>query len=284
MSTASIEETCGAIVALQRARRFAIKSQQRSDRAVESFLAPMLGYRFGMGKQEALAIWKQAGAARRAIEKGDPTIRLAPEVEACRPVVELAYGGRAPWDRHRKTVEEQMQALGALLPPAPFVAGVRGFSTLGLAIVIGETGDLSNYATKERVWKRLGLAVIGGDRQRKKTDPAAAAAHGYSPQRRAEMWALTDSMFRHQWAGDRDADGKAPLKSGKPVAVPAHAVGPYGEVYGRRRAHTAGREWTKSHAHDDARRVMCKALIEDLWRVWQGKNPLAGLHPEQDAT
>lgn len=44
----------------------------------------------------------------------------------------------------------------------------------------------------------------------------------------------------------------------------------YGEVYAARRAHTAiaHPDWTKAHSDNDARRIMTKALVEDLWRAW----------------
>ncbi len=102
-------------------------------------------------------------------------------------------------------------------------------------------------------------------------------------------------------------DGKDAAKTGKPVAVPAHPLGPYGKVYGRRKEHTASindvggyaeraqaivermrREGkapqaenvagrlTRKHLDNDARRVMTKALVEAVWRVWNGKAALAG--------
>lgn len=151
------------------------------------------------------------------------------------------------------------------LPAWKWAAGVKGLSLQGLACIIGETGDLSNYETKERVWKRLGLAVIDGIAQQRRSKPEEAAAHGYSPKRRAVIWSIADVLLRAQWRGEKDG-------------TPAHAIGPYGAVYGRRKAHTVNREgWTPKRRDNDARRVMSKALIEDLWRVWHGKEPLAAM-------
>ena len=64
--------------------------------------------------------------------------------------------------------------------------------------------------------------------------------------------------------------------------IPAHSAGPYGEVYGARKAHTLPRvaatadlddkddnKWTPARCENDARRVMSKALLRDLWVEWR---------------
>lgn len=265
----ALADSIPALSELQRQRRFCIKSQSRSDRACEAFIARYLGYRPDMPKPEGAAIWKQAAAMRKAVEKGGEGHCLvgnqdSTALSACAPIILNSAASRLAWDSHRNQTEKQMRKLAKALPIWQWVEAVKGFGDLGLAIIIGETGDLSNYATKERVWKRLGLAVIEGERQQRKPGAEAAAAHGYSPARRAEIWTIADSMFKHQWAGAKED-------------VAAHAVGPYGAVYAARKAHTGTREWTPKHQDNDARRVMTKALIEDLWRVWDGLAPLQGV-------
>jgi hypothetical protein len=63
-------------------------------------------------------------------------------------------------------------------------------------------------------------------------------------------------MFRAQWRGEKDG-------------IAAHAIGPYGEAYGERKAWNLARGWTPGHAENDARRYMTKRLIRDLWRAWR---------------
>ncbi len=282
--TADASASVSALTELQRQRQFCIKSQSRCDRSCEAFIARYLGYRPDLPEAEGDILWKQARAMRRAVEKGghvvgDNQSMTAPlaggegqasagnhkigALSACTPIILNSAASRLAWDKHRANVERQMRKLAAALPVAPWASTIEGFGELGLAILIGEAGDLSLYATKERVWKRLGLAVIEGERQRRKAGAEAAAAHGYSPERRAEVWAITDSMFKHQWRGEKDN-------------APAHPVGPYGAVYARRKAHTVTREgWCLKHRDNDARRIMAKALVEDLWRTWNGKPALA---------
>ena len=246
---------------LQAQRTFCIKSQSRCDRSTEAMIARVLGYRPDADEKDRKAVWKQASAVRKAVEGGDGQIRTDDQctraLSACSPLILLSAQSRAAWDAHRQQVEKRMRKIARQLPVWSWVEPIKGFGDLGLAIILAETGDLSNYATKERVWKRLGLAVIEGERQQRKAGAEAAAAHGYNPRRRAEIWTLcSDSMFRHQWRGEKDG-------------VPAGPAGPYGEVYARRKAHTETREWTPGHRHNDARRVMTKALIENLWKAWR---------------
>lgn len=269
----------------QKTRKFCITSQSRCDRSCESFIAKRLGYISPTEEDEdksedAKAIFKDAARIREFVEKGGQNLvelRLqsghAPEavreiISDCTLIIQTSALASSEWDKLRNATEKHMCELARSLHVHPWAKSVAGFGDKGLAIIVGETGDLSGYSSQEKVWNRLGLAVFFGKRQRKHADKVMAKIHGYSPRRRAEIWTLADSMFRHQWAGDKDEDGKDPKKTGKPVAIPAHAKGPYGEVYRRRRAQTADRGWDKTHSLNDARRIMTKALIADLWKAW----------------
>lgn len=50
---------------------------------------------------------------------------------------------------------------------------------------------------------------------------------------------------------------------------------PYRTTYLARRAHTAGTnsDWTDGHSHNDALRVVAKAILKDLWRFARGQCP-----------
>lgn len=287
-----------ALIAMQRQRTFAIKSQQRVDRACESFIASSIGFNVDMDPAKRKDIYARAAKIRRSVEKGasvwattappaPPSKRPAKAIhqsdtnvtddnavaDACSPIILASLMARSAWDTMRTGAEKEMRRLAEGLPVWKWSVGVKGFGALGVSIIAAEAsgprGDVGSYATKERLWKRLGLAVIEGSRQRRVTDAVAAEQHGYNPRRRSEIWTIADSMFRHQWAGANEEAGTAP-----------HPVGPYGAVYMRRKSHTEGREWTGGRRENDARRVMTKALIEDYWRVWRGLEPLASMNME----
>jgi hypothetical protein len=284
----ALASTLDRLRALQRQRQFCIVSQSRCDRSAEAFIARVMGYSAGADEKARKELFKRASDFRREVEKaqggeghstvGDHSPRA---LSACVPIVINSAIARGAWDGLRDQAEKEMRRLARTLPGYAWVQSVKGFGDLGFAIIVAETGDLAGYATKERVWKRLGLAVISGIRQQRRSGADEAAAHGYSPKRRSEVWTIADSMFRQQWRGAKDADGNNPDKSKLPVASPAHALGVYGEVYERRKAHTATREWTGAHRDNDARRIMAKRLIEDLWRVWNGKAPIGSVEREE---
>ena len=172
--------------------------------------------------------------------------------------------------------------------------GIRGFGLGSLAAIIGEAGAISNYATVSKLWKRLGLAVIGGERQRKKTDKEAAIEHGYNPSRRSVMWNVGQSLFKAQ-SQRMDKETEEVLR----------AAGPYRVVYDTYKAEreatmvevcsgckgegkTKGEDgkrvkcrncggsggpapWGMSprHRHNAATRYMEKRFVRDLWRAWR---------------
>ena len=83
------------------------------------------------------------------------------------------------------------------------------------------------------------------------------------------MYVLADSMFRKQWIGKK----KTGTGEGEPN-------GRYGEVYAARRTRTLQThpDWTDSHRHKDALRVMFKRFIADLWERWIDLSNEVGQH------
>jgi hypothetical protein len=277
-NTPELGETCRNLMQLQVIRRHLIVAQSRADRGVEATLVQLLrgpAGLVGVSKDEYRAYYKAAGQIRKKIEKDGPDWRPPHDDELWRGTAAYIFqsrDARVIHDGFRQGIEASMERLARQLPVWDWVRGVKGVAELGLGVIIGEAGDLGGYATPAKLWKRLGLAVFDGRRQGNPGNVATTEdwiLHGYNRKRRAQVWAfLSDVMFRAQWRGERDEDGKAPGKTGKPVAVPAHAIGPYGAVYAERKAWNLAREWTPAHADADARRVMSKRFLRDLWVAW----------------
>ena len=147
--------------------------------------------------------------------------------------------------QRRKENEREARKLAVLLPVWKWAEGVSGFGSLGLAQIVGEAGDLSAYSDKSKLWKRMGLAVIDGQRQRR-VKGADALRHGYSPERRAIMFCIGDSLIKKQ--------------------------GPYREIYLQRKEYEQAKlpepEGFKMVWHRRAQRYMEKWLLRDLWREW----------------
>lgn len=148
--------------------------------------------------------------------------------------------------RQRSRVERELTAHAERLPVfAAFVEPLCGFGALGFAQIVGEAGDLSNYANPAKLWKRMGLGLVNGERQRKCTDAEKAAAHGYSPRRRSIMFVIGDSLLKKQNA--------------------------YRELYLARKEYeqTKVPDGTKMLWHRRAQRYVEKRLLRDLWRAWR---------------
>jgi hypothetical protein len=271
------------LIDLQRKRRFSIKSISRCDRSCEAFIAQMIGYSSPKekdtdrsGEKERKALFARAAAMRKAVEasmkpkklrqkegqnKDDDHKHFAlladgedPKVlSACAPIIIMSATSRAAWDNLKDSATEQMKELAKSFPAYEWAVTVEGFAELGLAVIIAEAGDLSNYATKERVWKRLGLAPYKGR--------ACSSWASASPSLTAPEW--IEAGYSRVRRGTIAGDIGAPLFFAK-------SKNAYGKVYTDRRAHTAitHPDWSKGHSDNDARRIMTKALIEDLWRVW----------------
>jgi hypothetical protein len=271
----AIEDVCARLMSLQRKRAFCIRMQSRHERSVEAYIRVQMGFNPELPADQRKQISAEARRIRTTVERGggrngDARVGLfllaAADVSA---VILTSAQGRALWDSMRQETEAEMARLARRLPAYRFVARVKGVSAKALAVIVGEAGNLSNYPDRSRLQKRLSIGCVDGMRQ---GNPGPGATpedwirHGYKKTRRAEICALVDDvMLRAQWRGDKDADGKNPEKTGKPVAVPAHAIGPYGEHYARKKTEYIARR----HPAPDraARRYMAKMFIRDFWRA-----------------
>lgn len=283
------------LVTLGRDRDFMIRMQIRNGNALGAKVRSMCGWRppqFYEGDEKARiekdnkAAVTRAGKLLKAVRAGteidDPLMAKTTILAA--PVL-LALQG---FDDTRDSIERQMKRAARQLPVwAAFGKGVSGFGELALAVIVAECGRApGDYRSVAALWKRLGLAVINGERQRKYSDKELAALHGYDPHRRASVWAfIDDAMFRNQWAGADEETG-----------APAHPTGPYGEAYGRKKAQYMQRvadtidlpakdpaKWTAGRAEKAARRYMAKCLLRDLWAAWRRAAASSSVEPKVSA-
>jgi hypothetical protein len=195
---------------------------------------------------------------------------------------------REPIEAMEAAAEKAMGVLAKQLPAwEAFGKDVRGFGKVSLAVIVAEAGDLSNYASESKLWKRMGLAP-GQNRVPpglSREDHAKAwLANGYNPRRRSHMWNIGDTLIKAQVRVVKAADGK---NTGERLAL-----GLYGEIYLRQKANYLGRGLTKMHAHRCAQRYMEKCLLRHLRRAWWRTKPtlaerpgctLSAISPIQDA-
>lgn len=235
MSAMPASELCAAIMLQQRLRRHYIKEASRSSNATGSLIRRALGWSLALPEKERAKITKQAAKAIKAMCEGE----IVEGLEDFTVVVADSTAARAPLIACRKQIEKRMVKLAGQLPVAGWADGVRGFGSLGLAVIIGESGDLSQYATVSKLWKRLGWAP--------KETYHQGEGGGYAVPRRVK--------------GELYGVVVEPLMKGN--------KGVYREIYLARKAAYLERGLTKLHAHKLAMRVMLKSLLADLWGAWR---------------
>jgi hypothetical protein len=257
MTDDEISTTVNLLAALHRKNEFFIRMQSRIDRATESHIAgEVFHYSSALSKDERYKIWRRVKTFMRECRRGT----VAEHFDYV-DIVQKSDWSRAIFDELRHRCERNMENFARSLPAYGFVAGVRGFGALSFARIIAEAGDLSNYSSAAKLWKRMGLAAgqnrvpFGLPREERN---AAWIERGYNPKRRAMMWVIGD------------------------VLVKANGDGPYRALYLRRKdyEHARNPQMTKLHAHRRAQRVMEKRLLRDLWRAWQRTKLAAAESPD----
>lgn len=157
---------------------------------------------------------------------------------------EWLHRAQAPVTAYKRDVERQMTAIAKASPMAPFVERTLGLGYLGMAQILAEAGDLSNYANPGKLWKRFGLAVIDGGAQRR-VSGEEAALHGFAPKRRAVMFCIGDALIKKQ--------------------------GEYRALYLERKAYEIALhpDLPPIRHHRRAQRYMEKRLLREIWREWR---------------
>ena len=271
-----------------RQRCFAMEQRKRLDLALLSFLRLQLGWSKKLPDAQRAVIAEHAkylvdvgekieSAERKAEKKRskDPAFQRADVVGEFDPVftewsrpIRAVLKGRRAFDEVEADAEKQMAALAEQLPVwSDFGEAVRGFGPVSLAVIVGEAGDLSGYATHSKLWKRMGVALVDGVRQGglAKTAPKADwIKHGYSRMRRSRMWNIGDSLIK---AGGEYADiyrARKEIERGKAEAE-GLIVAPSAKIP-EKRAHEFRSD---GHIHRRAQRYMEKSLLRHIWGAWR---------------
>lgn len=207
-------------------------------------------------KKEAEVLYKSALNGRDHALAETALLAMAP-----------LLAGRDGIEKARLAVEKRLETLvkeiiANLAAVGTYVKVTRGFGLLSLAGVIGEAGDLGSYGNPAKLWKRMGLAVIHGERQRKK-EGEAGIEHGYNPARRSLMWTVGDCIIRAGGRLKELYDQHKVLELEKTQAIAADPE------LRKRYARPGDKYAPLAHAHNRAKRYIEKRLLRDLWRAWR---------------
>jgi hypothetical protein len=253
------------VVELQVKRKFVIKLVNKQTNAVRALARRQCGFKWQAEEAERAKVNKRAAdiVTRGLVGKEQRPEDFAIAMDLA-PELELLAVCLVPLEKRRHDIEAEMRHLMHSLPGYTWAKGVAGLGDIGLAVIVGEAGDIAKYPNVRHLWRRLGLAPYDGRAMSNWHGNELTAdewtENGYSPQRRAQIFACVgDSLIKHQLGSAK--------KAGTDFSV---AKGPYGEVYVKRRDHCLKThpDWSRGHAHGDAARVMTKAVIKDFWRAW----------------
>ena len=260
MQTKKEREVIEMLVKLQKTRSNIIRAANMSRSNCLSFITSNLGYNSYQDKKERDSKWKEAKLILEAAGNGESK-KYKKIMKDFGDLILFRKRDLEGLDEYRTLVENQMIAYTKKLPVCEWWNAEKGRSFIGLALIVGEAGNLSNYANPAKLWKRFGVAVINGIRQGGLSKNATAEQwieHGYNKKRRSVLWTIGDSLIK--------TNGK---------------TGKYKRIYDERKKFEMKRlkkEWVADgnkaknfkplHAHRCAQRFMGKRLLKDLWNEW----------------
>lgn len=179
-----------------------------------------------------------------------------------RPLIEPLLTAMVPLLDSQKWIEKDIKAsVRQMRLWNEWAVDIKGFGEVSFGGVIGECAIMpGEYRNPSCLWKRMGMAVIGGERQRKCANAEKAIEHGYNPTRRSLMWNIGGTLMKAQIRNPKGEDGK-PI--GESVAI-----GELGQVYLDRKVYENTREGvTPILAHLRAKRYMEKRLLRQMWQA-----------------
>jgi hypothetical protein len=264
----SVPEICQQIRELQRQRICNLKSRIMISNRLIATVATASGYNAGMEEKERLARFKEAGETVAAVRETNTADH------PCSGIIQATGVAIDGFDSMVKGYEKAMTKLAKQLPAAAWVAepAQRGFGILSLAIIVGECGDLDNYANPAKVWRRMGCAPYQSEgktlmpatwRSGKEGKLSAEDWEdcGYSPRRRSIAFLIGEGLVKQNGGGGAD---------GPQGEIEKAAVGPYRLRYDETKAKVQREhpDYPKLRCHRHGMLLATKLLLKNLWIDW----------------
>lgn len=247
--------------------------------------------RLSLQAQAALRVGrdKEEAAKNYAIVVKDP---MHPEHRIIAPYL----AAMAPLSDERDKLEKMLAKSVKRLPIYAWAQGVSGLGDVSLAGLVGECSGM-NLETSEwwsigqmksvsALWKRMGVAVVGGIRQQR-VKGEAAIEHGYVAERRSVLWNIGECIVKAQWRKENTVHAYGKLygsvkenmqarNEAGDYAEAAHAIAERMKKAGSKSnpENLAGR-LTAMHINNRAKRYVTKRLLQDLFIEWRRLDALA---------
>lgn len=271
----NVPKVVAELVDLQRQRAVIVKSRNMQANRLQAIVAGTLGYQSSMEEKARLKKFTEAAEIIKKIEE-------APVAESTKWIVRTTMIGIEAFNHRKKVLEKEMETYSKTLPVAKWVshADQRGFGLLFLAIVIGETGDLSNYTNPGKLWKRLGCAPYTFDDKTKmgatwksgkegKLPSGEWEKFGYSPRRRSIAYLIGEGIVKQN--GPCEAS-ETELPNGKVIVRKARSCGPYRKRYDETKLLCKENhpDYPDLRCHRHGMLLATKLLLKNLWIQWNG--------------
>ena len=280
MSTKKEAKTIEAVCHAQRVRVNVIKTMNGARNRCVATIASNIGYH---SFQEESDRKKLYGKAMKVFKIIDPDLSEKDQIESITeilkdkkaaeqlseylPVICYAQEYLATLGLSRDATEKHMIELIRQLPICEWWVAEKGRAEKGLAVIIGEAGDISNYENPAKLWKRFGVAVLNGVRQGglKKGSPAEKwIEHGYCKRRRSALWTIGDSLLKNN--GRNGNTGKYKILYNKRKIFEVERLKKQWIAEGNKE-----KDFKLMTSHRRAQRYVEKRLLRDLWNQWHGK-------------
>lgn len=255
---------------LQRHRAIVLKSRNMQANRLQAIVAGTLGYSSTMEEKDRQKKFAEAAKLIKSVANGEGESPL-------QNIIKVTLIGIDAFNETKDGFEREMKKRAKSLPVSKWVESPaqRGFGFLFLAIVIGETGDLCNYANPAKVWRRLGCAPWSFDGQTHmgatwragkegKLPAAEWEAFGYSPRRRSIAFLIGEGIVKQNGASGADDTPDEAEGSG------VRPCGPYRLRYDETkvRAKEVHPDWSDLRCHRHAMLLATKLLLKNLWIEW----------------
>ena len=269
MEAVNVSEISAKLRTLQRQRAWYLKSRNMVMNRLQATVAGTIGYDNEMSDKDRKKVFAKSGKIIKNV--------LAGELETTDDeIIHITSHAIKGFDVKKKEFEKLMIQRAENLPVVDWVKhpNQRGFGVLFLGIIIGETGDLSDYANPGKVWRRLGCApftnslgetCMGATWRGKKTGSKLSkeewSEFGYSPRRRSIAYLVGDNIVKQNFLNGT----KEP--------------GPYRKRYDETKVTFKAKhpEYVKPlRPHLHGMLLASKLLLKNLWLEWNNYPDYSG--------
>lgn len=275
-----VKWVCEQLQSLQRERAWLMKTVNMFRNRLRAMVACRLGYSPADSEKDREAKFKEADVYIKGVgAMNDEEID-----NAYHKLIRKTLEGIGGLEELKGSIEKAMEKHAKSLPVAGWVVHTdqRGLGIPLLAVIIGETGDLSNYANPAKLWKRLGCAPydsrrlnlcrMGSTWKRGKEGNLKAeewAEFGYCARRRSISYLIGKGIMMLNYTQETNEE-----TGEKRITW----VGPYRRKLDEAKASMAEKHpddplYPKMRCNYHGMLMATKLLLKNLWVEWNNHPP-----------